>query len=150
MFDSSLEAETAFYDAFADGDLEAMMRVWAVSFDVACIHPSGPRLEGVPEIRRSWEHIFRERVRREFTLRARRVVGNDDFRIHLLEENIAVPGTALVSPPVLATNVYQRMADGWYMVLHHASVAPAPLPAEAADEPARQEPDPSGDPPLLH
>lgn len=148
MYDSSLDAEAAFYEAFAAGDLEAMMRVWAVSFDVACIHPSGPRLEGVPEIRRSWELIFRERVRRRFTLRGRRVVGSDDFRIHLLEENIAVPGTALVSPPVLATNVYQRLADGWYMVLHHASVAPAALPVEEEDN--RSDAPVGDEPPMLH
>lgn len=148
MYNSSLDAEAAFYEAFAAADLEAMMRVWAISFDVACIHPSGPRLEGVPEIRKSWELIFRERVRRRFTLRGRRVVGSDDFRIHLLEENIAVPGTALVSPPVLATNVYQRLADGWYMVLHHASVAPAALPAEEEDN--RSEAPGGDEPPMLH
>jgi ketosteroid isomerase-like protein len=145
MFDSSIEAENAFYDAFSAGDLEAMMRVWAVSFDVVCVYPSGPRLEGVVEIRNSWELIFKERIEREFDLRCRRIVGSDEYRIHLLEENISVLGTSLVSPPVLATNVYQHMQDGWYMVLHHASVSPIALPPEdeAPDEDADE-------PPMLH
>ena len=140
-----MEAENAFYDAFCAGDIEAMMRVWAVSFDVACVHPSGPRLEGVPDIRKSWELIFKDGVQREFALRCRRIVGSDDCRVHLVEENITVSGTSLVSPPVLATNVYQQLRDGWYMVLHHASVSPIALPDDD------QEPDEAAqNPPILH
>ena len=145
MYDSSIEAENAFYDAFRAADIEAMVQVWAVSFDVVCVHPSGPRLEGVLEIRKSWELIFKDGIRRDFELRCRRIVGADNYRMHLLEENITVSGTSLVSPPVLATNVYQQMQDGWYMVLHHASVSPAPLPLEE-DEPSDQD----KSPPMLH
>lgn len=135
---SSVDAEAAFYAAFAAADVEAMMLVWAATFEVACIHPSGPRLEGVPAIRRSWELIFRDRIPRQFKLRGRLIVGEGDCRIHLLEETITVPGSNFRAPPVLATNVYQRLHGGWFMVLHHASVAPAPLgvvensPAEPA------------------
>lgn len=138
-----MEAENAFYDAFCAGDIESMMRVWAVSFDVACVHPSGPRLEGIPEIRKSWELIFKNGVQREFNLRALRVVGSDDCHIHLVEENITVAGTSLVSPPVLATNVYQQLEDGWHMVLHHASVSPSPHPDDELAEDNNQ-------PPMLH
>jgi ketosteroid isomerase-like protein len=133
VYGSSTTAEDAFYDAFRAGDVEAMMRVWAASVDVACVHPSGPRLESVPDIRRSWELIFQDGVQREFDLRCRRIVGTDAFRIHLVEENITVAGTSLVSPPVLATNVYQQLRDGWYMVLHHASVSPFALPDEGEE-----------------
>ena len=139
-----MEAENAFYDAFRAGDIEAMMRVWTVSFDVACVHPSGPRLEGGPDIRKSWELIFEDGLQREFKLRSRRVVGSEDCRIHLVEENITVAGTSLVSPPVLATNVYQQLQDGWYMVLHHASVSPIALPD--ANELAEE----NEHPPMLH
>lgn len=133
MFASSLEAEAAFYDAFGAGDVDAMMQVWAVSFDIICIHPSGPRLEGLEPIRRSWQAIFAESMPRSFDLRGRVVIGSDEVRIHTLEENITVPGTAFVAPPVLATNVYQRLRDGWRMIVHHASVAPSAVGA-AQDE----------------
>ena len=115
-----------------------MMKVWAVSFDVICIHPSGPRLEGLEEVRRSWAVILGDNVTRRFDLRGRLVVGSDDVRIHTLEENITVPGSAFVAPPVLATNVYQRFDEGWRMIVHHASVSPNPLSASAED---------TGDPP---
>lgn len=143
MFASSIAAEDAFYEAFSNADLEAMMRVWAYSFDVACIHPSGPRLEGIPAIRRSWQEIFAGGVPRGIELRGRIVVGSDDFRIHMLEENLSAPGTGFTAPPVLATNVYQRLADGWYIVLHHAGVAPQSLPEDIDD-------DGSAEPPRLH
>ncbi|MEQ8663546.1 MAG: nuclear transport factor 2 family protein, partial [Gammaproteobacteria bacterium] len=127
MFGSSLEAETAFYDAFGAGDVTAMMQVWAAGPEIACIHPSGPRLAGTQAIRASWEHILAEHMARSFDLRGRIITGNGDLRVHTLEENISVPGTRFVAPPVLATNVYQRLADGWFMVLHHASIAPQAL-----------------------
>lgn len=127
MFASSIDAEAAFYDAFGSGDVSAMMRVWAHDVEIACIHPSGPRLAGATEIRRSWEHILAEHMARSFDLRGRIVSGSGDVRVHTLEENITVPGTRFVAPPVLATNVYQRLGGGWYMILHHASVAPQAL-----------------------
>lgn len=129
-FTSSEAAEEAFYAAFTAGDLEAMMAVWAPSPDIVCIHPGGPRLCGVEEIRRSWALILDPRQqRRAFNLRGLRVIGDAGQRVHLLEENIRIPDTSFVAPPVLATNVYRRDDDGWRMVLHHASVAPVPLAA---------------------
>lgn len=130
MFDSSEDAEEAFYAAFSAGRLDDMMRVWVPDDEAVCIHPGGPRLSGIDEIRRSWGLIFTDSMPRSFALRGRLISGNDVQRIHLLEENIRVPGTSFVSPPVLATNVYRRTADGWRMVLHHASVSPQGLRLE--------------------
>lgn len=127
-FDSAAAAEEAFYAAFAANDLAAMMQVWAPGPDVICIHPGGPRLEGPDDIRRSWAAILDQRVHRQFVRRGLKVLGTGTERIHLLEENISVPGTAMVAPPVLATNVYQCIEGRWFMVLHHGSVAPAALP----------------------
>ena len=134
MFDSSEQAEEAFYRAFSLGMLADMMRVWATSADIVCIHPGGPRLTGVEEIRRSWAQIFHGGMPRSFTLRGCQILADGAQRIHLLEENIRVPGSNFVSPPVLATNVYRRHAHGWRMILHHASVAPSALTLTAARE----------------
>jgi ketosteroid isomerase-like protein len=130
MLTTSEDAEDAFYAAFSVGRLDDMMRVWANDGEVVCIHPGGPRLTGITEIRASWRQIFTDSMPRAFSLRGRIVSGDDTLRIHLLEENIRVPGTTFVAPPVLATNVYRRTAEGWRMVLHHASVAPFSLPHE--------------------
>ena len=142
MYDSSEDAEEAFYTAFSNGNLDAMMRVWATTSEIICIHPGGPRLIGIDDIRRSWDLIFRDSLQRAFTLRGRLIVGTGDQRVHVLEENIRVPGTTFAAPPVLATNVYQRHRHGWSMVLHHASVAPTALNIATARE--------DGEPPRLH
>ena len=127
MFATSEAAEEAFYAAFSVGRLDDMMRVWAPDTDIICIHPGGPRLSGVQDVRRSWALIFQDAMPRTFTLRGRIVSGDGTQRIHMLEENIRVPGTTFVAPPVLATNVYRRLSQGWRMVMHHASVAPTSL-----------------------
>lgn len=144
MFDSSEAAEDAFYAAFARGRLDEMMKVWSTAEDVVCIHPGGPRLRGVAEIRASWAQIFDNSMPRAFELRGRLILGEGAQRIHLVEENIRVPGTHFVSPPVLATNVYRREGRTWRLVLHHASVAPASLAS------TRSAADDSPAPPRLH
>ena len=127
MFSTSDDAEDAFYAAFSAGRMDAMMRVWATDTEAVCIHPGGPRLIGLVEIRHSWAQIFADSLLRAFALRGRIVVGDGAQRIHILEENISVPGTNFIAPPVLATNVYRRQSGSWRMVLHHASVAPQAL-----------------------
>lgn len=142
MFETSEAAEAAFYAAFARGRLDEMMRVWAPAADIVCIHPGGPRLCGVDEVRQSWRHILADSTPRAFDLRGLQVLDGGDQRIHLLEENIRVPGTTFTAPPVLATNIYRRDADGWRMVVHHASVSPAALrafrPAPTGSAPPRR------------
>ena len=140
MYASSEEAEAAFYAAFSRGDLQGMMRVWSPDSDIVCIHPGGPRLCGVSEVRQSWEAIFAGDGRRSFTLSDRIIAGNGDQRIHMLAEHIRIPGTNLVAPPVFATNVYQRIRHGWYMLLHHASVAPEGMRIGAPVEDEREVP----------
>ena len=53
MFATPDEAETAFYTAFANTDLDAMMLVWLDSDAVTCIHPVGPRISGHQAVRAS-------------------------------------------------------------------------------------------------
>lgn len=135
MYPSSVAAEAAFYEAFSAADLDAMMAVWATSGSIICIHPAGPRLEGIDEIRHSWASILAEGMPRSFALRGRLIMGTDELHVHTLEENITVPGTSFVAPPVLATNIYQRFGDSWSMIVHHASIAPS-----ARDAPTRTAP----------
>jgi hypothetical protein len=86
-------------------------------------------------------------MRRNFALRGRVILGSGSYRVHILEENITVPGTSFAAPPVLATNVYRRSRDHWSMVLHHASVAPAIAGAPVIEEPDAGD---AGEAPRLH
>ncbi len=124
-FDSPEATEAAFYAAFEQADVEAMMAVWAERRPVECIHPRGPRLQGADAVRRSWTHIFRGGPSGlRFDVTEVRRIRDGDLVVHVVHERITVPGEPGTRPPVIATNVYCREDEGWRMVLHHASPSP--------------------------
>ena len=55
---TAVDAESAFYDAIARADINALMALWAEDDEIVCVHPGGGRLAGHAEIRASWEQIF--------------------------------------------------------------------------------------------
>ena len=56
-FQTPDEAEAAFYKAFEQGDLEAMMAVW-MDGEIVCIHPMGTLLTGTQAVRTGWQQLF--------------------------------------------------------------------------------------------
>lgn len=129
-FASAQDVESAFYEALERADLDAMMEVWADDEEVVCIHPGGPRLAGYERVRESWTQIFASRQRLQVRTADQSVVQGMMFAIHSLHEIITVVGESRPRPPVAVTNVYVRTSNGWRMLAHHASHAPA-VPAEA-------------------
>src|SRR3989442_6650857 len=53
-----LEANAAFYAAFAQRDAEAMDALWAREVPVACLHPGWEPLSGREEVVSSWRRIL--------------------------------------------------------------------------------------------
>ena len=124
-FGSAQEVEAAFYAAFHMSDLDAMMLTWD-DHEAVCIHPFGERIEGKSAITRSWQMIFSHDVQLQFTLSDPWVFSGDSHAIHLVRENINVDESdGIKTMVVLATNAYRCADDGWRMILHHASPAPA-------------------------
>lgn len=121
-FSTSQEAETAFYEAFERADLDAMMAVWAENEEVACIHPNGPWITGLAEVRESWRQIFAANPRLSFQASVQQVWRDGLLAVHSVLENIRTAGGETVA--VLATNAYSLTSRGWRMVLHHASLPP--------------------------
>ena len=118
------QAESAFYSAFEIGDLEAMMAVWSPEDNIVCIHPHGPRLTGREDIRDSWRQIMENSPPMRFSIDGLNSVHSNELAIHYVNENIHVGSNVGPEFTILATNVYQRTADGWRMILHHASPTP--------------------------
>jgi ketosteroid isomerase-like protein len=128
-FPTPQDAEAAFYEALERADLDAMMEVWSEDEDVSCIHPGGPRIAGFAQVRENWSQIFKSGQRLQVHLSDQLIVSGMLFAVHSLHENILVrsgqgEGTRTI---VVATNVYQRSGQGWRMLLHHGSPAPAPV-----------------------
>lgn len=131
-FATAVDAETAFYHAFAARDLNAMMAVWAPGDDIACIHPFGTRLIGQATVRGSWETIFAQTASLSFRIGEVQVFALDALSVHVVHEHIHVGAHAQSEPPLIATNVYRLIDASWRMVLHHASPTPSPKRGEGA------------------
>jgi len=119
LFSTSEEAEKAFYDAFQKQDINLMMSIWAEGENIACIHPGGNRLVGASQIRDSWELIFSYENGIKFELSQKKVQLENEIAIHHVIESIYLDGE--LQSEIIASNVYQKINDGWYIVLHHAS-----------------------------
>lgn len=129
QFSTSNQAEEEFYSAFQQADIEKMMLVWSKQQSVTCIHPGGPRLEGIEVIRESWIDIFEHEQDIEFEIKHKNIILEQDIAIHHVIEAISVSGK--LQSELIATNIYHRTAEGWHLILHHASPE---LHAEVSDE----------------
>jgi ketosteroid isomerase-like protein len=121
-YGSPEETEKAFYEAFAQCDLQAMGEVWANS-DVMCIHPGSTALKGREAVMRSWAEIFGGASKPSVRVKAisKAIYGN--LAVHVVEEYIT-PGDGPDKSPsmVLATNIFLLHEDAWQMIEHHASL----------------------------
>lgn len=133
IFISPAEAENAFYEALARADLEAMMDVWSEDEEIVCIHPGGMRLTGYAMVREGWRRIFESGAKLSVQRLALATIPGPFVAVHSLIEQIAVIGEKHLAAPVVATNIYQRGAFGWRMIVHHASPVP---PDAVGDAPA--------------
>lgn len=121
VFLAAEAVEDAFYRALRNGDLTAVMALWAEDDDVVCVHPNGSRLVGLAAVRSSWEAILRNGPV-QVQVRERQVITGAAITVHNVIEEITVDGTG--GPQVVhcvATNAFARDAGGWRLVLHHAA-----------------------------
>jgi ketosteroid isomerase-like protein len=113
-----LEANEAFYRAFAGHDFDAMASLWAERHPVACAHPGWDLLDGREEVLRSWRGILGSPSAPEVAclLAQAHVLGEVAFvTCHEL-----LPGGRLA-----ATNLFAREDGRWRLVHHQASpIAP--------------------------
>jgi ketosteroid isomerase-like protein len=113
------DTEAQFYEALQHADLDHLMALWADDDEVACVHPGGPRIVGLPAIRAAFEAVFQRGAVAVHPERVRRL-HSGDCAIHHVLERVQLLGEAQQAW-VIATNVYLKTALGWRLVLHHAS-----------------------------
>jgi ketosteroid isomerase-like protein len=121
-----LEANDAFYAAFAARDAEAMNEAWAKRAPAACVHPGWSPLRGRDEVIDSWRGILGGSGAPPITCsRATAHVLGDSAYVICIEH---VPGGLLV-----ATNLFVREDARWRIVHHHAG--PLMRPIDEPDPP---------------
>jgi ketosteroid isomerase-like protein len=117
-----LAAHDAFYRAFEKRDLQAMNLVWWQGSGSLCVHPGGEILQGWQDVRQSWQQIFQNTDYLEIDAELVSIeVGDRLAYVVASEKVLQVVGNRKFQARSLATNVFQKMAQKWYMVHHHAS-----------------------------
>lgn len=105
------------------------MACWADDEEVVCVHPGGARLIGLGAIRSAFDALMSNGSVRVQAQAVRKIV-SIGCAVHSLRERIEInTNEGPVEVFVLATNVYLKTAQGWRMVVHHAS------PSAAHDSP---------------
>lgn len=112
-------AESEFYRAFAEADLEGMIQVWAESEDVVCVHPGQDSLSGRSTVAESWREILGPAGGFDIVYRCMEKHESGDLAVHIGLEQLRMDDEQIATLTV--TNGYRRTEGGWRMVLHHAS-----------------------------
>jgi ketosteroid isomerase-like protein len=114
-----LAANRAFYDAFEEGDLDAMSDVWEHGDRSTCTHPGWSTLRGWPAIVSSWYALFTNGQRLQFIVTDEHATVIGDAAWVSCNENILEGATG---GTVAALNLFAREPDGaWRLVNHHGS-----------------------------
>jgi ketosteroid isomerase-like protein len=109
-----LQANEAFYRAFAAKDYQAMDALWARSIEVASVHPLGELVQGREWVMETWRLIFENPEQPRVVMGDAQAVTVGDFGYVTCREFTA--GAALVS-----TNLYVREEGEWHIAHHHSS-----------------------------
>ena len=125
--DSAESAESAYYQAFMQGDQEALMSVWLMDEAIECIHPFGPRLTGYKAVYSSWQEVLQQSRGMTIELQHCLRVESDDLAVHTLLEIMSWEHEeeGEETAEINTTNVYRKTDEGWFMIAHHASPAPS-------------------------
>jgi len=128
LFATPEDVESAFYDAIARGDLEALMAVWSEDEEVICTHPTGQQLVGLPTLHESWRQIL---ASTRLQINSSRIAQWQSMLlcVHQITETLQVGQE--VTGPLQATHVYIRGPHGWRLVCRHSSAAAEPSVSES-------------------
>ena len=118
-----LQANEAFYRAFAGRDVAGMERLWSRANPVVCIHPGWAPLFGREAVMASWRSILGNPRSPELVCRQPRAFLQGDSAFVVCFEDL---GQVFL----IATNLFLREGDGWKLIHHQAG----PMPATEQEE----------------
>ncbi len=126
-----IAANTAYYEAFEDGDIDAMDALWLdgdAGRDVVCVHPGWPPLRGRARVMRSWSMIMANTPYIQFVITDVEVDVAGEVAVLSCSENVLTGSDdptdttlGFTSGLVVATNVFRHSAGRWLLWAHHSS-----------------------------
>ncbi len=118
----------AFYRAFEGLDIEIMEKIWLRESYVQCIHPGWTLVAGWEAVMTSWREIFKNTQEIRFLLTEERIRVWGQLAWVTVYENITSQvEEETATAVVLATNIYERRPEGWFIVHHQGSPTVLPL-----------------------
>ena len=127
MTDSSdkeavLAANQAFYNAFSNRDIGSMNLLWWQGATSLCIHPGGRLLMGWETIQASWSSIFNNTNSLEIDIEVIKIEVDCALAYVIVREIVLQSSRGRnTKASSMATNIFQKMAQKWYLVHHHGS-----------------------------
>lgn len=120
------QLENTFYDAFMQGDLEALMAVWWMDDSIECIHPFGPRLTGYKSVYSSWQEVINQSRGMQVELKQVHRHQGEELVVHTLVEKVSWNSDdGRHSTEINSTHVFRNTEAGWRLVLRHSSPSPS-------------------------
>ena len=117
-----LAANQAFYDAFSHQDIKSMRLLWWQGTTSLCIHPGGRIITGWEEIQNSWASIFKHTDSLAIDIEIVKVEIDQALAYVIVGETLLQSSRGKkIKVQSIATNLFQNMAQKWYLVYHHGS-----------------------------
>lgn len=127
-------AHRAFYHAWEQGDLDAMLGCWLDDDEVSCVFPGAEPVHGTPAVRRQWEQLLGLTQGIQFLFEQVVVALRGDVAVLTCVESAMAPGAFelgslapfpdelahLPSARLAVTSTFVRTADGWKVCQHMA------------------------------
>ena len=127
VLDDVLKVNEGFYQAFQSLDIRQMEGVWWKADYVQCFHPGWGLLRGWEAVMTSWRRIFENTQGVKIILTEVHAEVRGHFAWVTQYENLSSKIDGEISAGVvLATNVFEKRPEGWFMIHHHGSTVISP------------------------
>ena len=122
-----LKVNEMFYKALGTRDLELMKEIWILDERAGCVHPGWTILRSWENIYQSWENIFDPEDQVDINLSQINInIKNKRAWLTCVQEMVYIKRDPSMFNLSQSTNIFEKIGDKWFMVVHHAS----PIPAE--------------------
>ena len=115
-------ANQLFYRAFETLDIDQMSGVWDDQYEVTCVHPGWPLIQGRDEVIQSWASIFNNTMVMQFTITETSVHIDGDWAWVVCTESLrSVVDGRVNEAKIEATNIFSKHGERWMIIHHHGS-----------------------------